>query len=722
MKLSTSHSALKNKLFLGFWFILFAGTILFVDRIFRLPEHKAQGIQNRMADIEKHITRLTALHAEFLLRNDKEDNLFVNAGSNAETEIKKLTGSIHNNVMELKSINLIAKKAGSNLDEFSGAVSDIEVQISNLILITRERGNKNSGIVNQWLNLSRNMLTASANSAEIQRSLNQIKLLESEYLLNRNVRALQDISVLVEDIRNSLSMGFDAISVTDIDAYIVLTGNLVSIEKRMGHHDGEGIVPDLEKSVQELPVLFTSLESRVDKLIKNNLTFWSIVHWINVLLLVTFFIYTFIRHFALIDPLKKLAAYASRLSLGELPEEKLIMGNHVDMKVAVESLYKHVQSIKEKVSFTKALNEDKLDHSLTLAGENDLLGSELLQLQKKILENNQKQARNEEENAIRRYMNEGVAKFADILRTTSNDIQLLGDTFIKEMVKYLNAVQGGLFIYDDSDMAEPVLNLLSSFAYNRKKYLQKSVKIGEGLVGSCAREKLFVHLTEIPDGYISITSGLGDTPPRNLLLIPVLHDNEILGVVEIASMKTFKKHEIDFVQEVANSLGSTLVTTRNNQRTSELLEKSQQQALEMAEQEEEMRQNMEELKATQEESARREEELTGFTEAAHRSLMVIEYNLEGRIHDVNENVCLFFGRDKDELSGKLHHEAFGGSLNTDIAFWNELQQKGSLSVSETIKVGKKTYLIDEHFARVTNRANATVKYINFVTNGRIGNS
>ena len=89
----------------------------------------------------------------------------------------------------------------------------------------------------------------------------------------------------------------------------------------------------------------------------------------------------------------------------------------------------------------------------------------------------------------------------------------------------------------------------------------------------------------------------------------------MLGVIEIASLNMFKNHEIEFAQEVALSLGSTLVNTRNNQRTSELLTKSQQQALEMAEQEEEMRQNMEELKATQEESTRREEEFRGIAEA-----------------------------------------------------------------------------------------------------------
>jgi PAS domain S-box-containing protein len=231
-----------------------------------------------------------------------------------------------------------------------------------------------------------------------------------------------------------------------------------------------------------------------------------------------------------------------------------------------------------------------------------------------------------------------------------------------------------------------------------------------------------MNITEVPAGYITITSGLGDTPPDNLLLVPVLHENEILGVVEIASLNKFRKHEIDFAQEVAFSLGSTLVTTRNNQRTSELLEKSQQQALEMAEQEEEMRQNMEELKATQEESSRREEELSGIANAIDHSLMIIEYNLEGKINNVNDNFCHFLGRDREELIGKSHQEALGGSLNADAAFWNELQKNDHLALTETLKIGRKSVEISEHFARVNNRNNAIVKYINFASNGRVGNS
>jgi PAS domain S-box-containing protein len=194
-----------------------------------------------------------------------------------------------------------------------------------------------------------------------------------------------------------------------------------------------------------------------------------------------------------------------------------------------------------------------------------------------------------------------------------------------------------------------------------------------------------------------------------------LHELELIGVLEIASLNLLKEHEIQFAGEVAGSLGATIIYARNNQRTSELLTKSQQQALEMSEQEEEMRQNMEELKATQEESSRREEEFRGIAEAIGQSLFVMEYGLDGIIHEVNDKFCIFMGLNRDDITGKDHHTALAGSLNPDTLFWEELQRNGQATMNEKVKIGRKHHHLKEHFAAVQNKDGMVVKYINFIT-------
>jgi methyl-accepting chemotaxis protein len=314
----------------------------------------------------------------------------------------------------------------------------------------------------------------------------------------------------------------------------------------------------------------------------------------------------------------------------------------------------------------------------------------------------------------RRYITEGLAKFAGFMRAGDN-LKSMGDNFIRNLVRYLDAVQGGLFLLEEGD-DRPYLNLLAAFAYDRKKFFEKRIEIGEGLIGTCAIEKNTINITEVPEGYISITSGLGDTPPENLLLIPVIYEGELLGVVEVASLRRFLDHEIKFAEEVAKNLGSTIVYTRNSEITSTLLGKSQQQALEMAEQEEEMRQNMEELKATQEESARREEEYKSLIRALDMSFHIIEYDAEtGLVSDVNELTCKLMGSGRDYFTGKTHQQIFNSSLNTDKAFRAKVNHDKIVVETEDVEIKGKKIKLKHRFSPVHNSSGTLVKYVNFAT-------
>jgi transcriptional regulator with GAF, ATPase, and Fis domain len=115
-------------------------------------------------------------------------------------------------------------------------------------------------------------------------------------------------------------------------------------------------------------------------------------------------------------------------------------------------------------------------------------------------------------------------------------------------------------------------------------------------------------MTAVPTQYIQITSGLGDAPPRSLLVSPLIVNEEVFGVIELASFQKIESHVQEFVGRIGESIASTISTVRVSEKTKTLLEELQQQTEEMKSQEEEMRQNMEELVATQEEMQRKEQE------------------------------------------------------------------------------------------------------------------
>ncbi|MFO7369486.1 MAG: GAF domain-containing protein [Bacteroidales bacterium] len=725
MNKKASKSAISNKIFLGFWFVLFATLVLVINWLFRMPVQKADELVLRFSSTKSQLTDLKAIHVNFLLNYNQADNLFSNTDIKAESDARLIISEIRRDLTFCKAHYSVARKKeiSASIEQFSNTLSIFENSLNDFFLISHERGNLKSGLVSQWLGLSRTMFDATNQSkGEQAAGMFQIKDLENQYLLTRDIRTLENISVIAEEIRNQIAFEEGAITYEDLDRYASLTGNLVSIEKRMGYEGAPGIVTEMQQSMQRLQEGFQKTNGLIIEKADKGRAGWTVARYLFIILIVALYIYLFINIFSIVDPLQQLAGFAKKIARGEFPDDAVSCGNLPDMHDIKDSLDKHVVSLRSKHAFTSAMNQDILDVTLDLPDENDELGQELIRLQKKISENVEKQARNEEDNLKRRYMNEGLARFAEILRTKSNDLTILGDNFIREIVKYLNAIQGGFFIYENTDISTPALNLLAAFAYNRKKYMNKSISLGEGLVGTCAKEKKTINLLEIPAGYIIITSGLGDTPPDNLLLIPVLHEDELLGVIEIASLNRFKDYEIEFAEQVARSLGSTIDYARNNQKTADLLARSQQQALEMAEQEEEMRQNMEELKATQEESGRREEEFRGIVEAMGNSLYVIEYDLEGKISDCNDKLCVFLGTTRDDLMGKLHQDAFNGTLKTDTRFWEDVLREKHVNVHETIRIGKKEVEIVENFTPVISREGITVKYINFATDGRIGNS
>lgn len=153
---------------------------------------------------------------------------------------------------------------------------------------------------------------------------------------------------------------------------------------------------------------------------------------------------------------------------------------------------------------------------------------------------------------------------------------------------------------NDDDENNKYLELISLFAFNIKKFEKQQIKLGEGILGQTFLEKETTYLTNMPEDYARITSGLGDSAPKAILIVPLKVDKDVYGIVELASFHELEAHEINFVEKLGETIASTLSSVKINQRNRKLLEQSQQQTEEMRAQEEEMRQNMEELTATQE--------------------------------------------------------------------------------------------------------------------------
>ncbi len=298
------------------------------------------------------------------------------------------------------------------------------------------------------------------------------------------------------------------------------------------------------------------------------------------------------------------------LSMGKgiLPKEKLTEGNDElgQMARALNALIKGLTNI---FNFSLEIGKGNFDTPFSPLSEEDVLGHSLIDMRNELKKAAEEESRRKSEDEQRNWSAQGVARFSDILRKSTNNLDELSYSIISNLVKYTNSNQGGIYIVNDIDKEHPFIEMKASYAYDRRKFITKSIEIGEGLIGRCYQEKEKIYLTDIPHDYIKITSGLGEDNPRALLILPLIYNDVIYGLIEIASFNEYPPYVIEFFERIGESIAATISSSKAHIQTALLLEQSQQQAEEMSSQEEEMRQNMEELRATQEQSARREEDL-----------------------------------------------------------------------------------------------------------------
>ena len=230
----------------------------------------------------------------------------------------------------------------------------------------------------------------------------------------------------------------------------------------------------------------------------------------------------------------------------------------------------------------------------------------------------------------------------------------------------------------ESKSGEKYFQQTAAYAYDRKKFANKRVEWGEGLIGTSALERKTIFLTEIPDNYLNITSGLGKANPHCIVIVPLIFNDEIHGAMELASFKKFESFEIEFIEKIAESIASTLSSVKTNLRTAELLKESREQGEILATQEEQMRQNMEELQTTQEEAARQSEKFISFTNSVNHTLIRAEYFTDGTLIYANTKFLNKLGYTSNiEVEGK-HISMFINKKDREWfePLWEELAEGG----------------------------------------------
>ncbi len=406
------------------------------------------------------------------------------------------------------------------------------------------------------------------------------------------------------------------------------------------------------------------------------------------------------------NPILQITGFLKRLSKGHIGTDMYVnIQSGDEIEEMGHALNKSITGLIDKTEFAKDIGNGNFETDVELLSDEDILGQSLMDMRNKLKTAQEDEQIRKVEDDKRKWTNEGLALFGDVLRQNYENINALSFEIVIQLVNYLKANQGGLFIKNEEDKNHIYFEQLATYAFDRKKFTEKIIELGEGLVGTCAIEKKTIYMTDVPENYIRITSGMGGSNPKSILIVPLKVEEEVLGVIEIASFNPFEKHEIEFVEKIGQNIASTLASVRISERTSQLLEKTQQQAEEMAAQEEEMRQNMEELQATQEEAARKTGEMEGFIKALESTSFIAEYDLNGKIIHVNNAYLDLFGITREEAIGTHHSENIDFTKEQKEQyqqFWNDLK-KGIIKKEKTqVTIKGKSYLFMESYTPIYN--------------------
>jgi len=279
-------------------------------------------------------------------------------------------------------------------------------------------------------------------------------------------------------------------------------------------------------------------------------------------------------------------------------------------------------------TFTEALRKGDFIDDDTL-GVKNALSKSLVNLRNELKQKDEEAESRKKEDDQRHWITEGIAKFGGILRETSNDLKTLSYSVVSNLSAYLNSQVVGIYVINDSDKENIFIEQTGAFAYGREKFSDKIIEWGEGLIGACILEKKTIFLDKVKDSYVKITSGLGKSNPRSVLIVPLLVNEEVFGAIELASFKEFQEFEIELAEKVAESIASTISSLKINMQTSQLLKDSREAQNKMTTQEKEMLESMEKLKETQLEAAQQSEQFISFTNSVNHTMIRAEYTVDG---------------------------------------------------------------------------------------------
>ncbi|RPH34392.1 MAG: GAF domain-containing protein [Bacteroidales bacterium] len=351
-----------------------------------------------------------------------------------------------------------------------------------------------------------------------------------------------------------------------------------------------------------------------------------------------------------------------------------------------------IQSITINKKSAGAINENEL-LSLQLTHEKENLEHKIEERTRELKQQHDELLKHQEKEQLQNWVNAGVAQVNEVLSQNKDDFNALSKNVLISLLKYLDAKLGAVYILNDENDDNPYLELVTDYGLSKEHKNQHAmIPTNSGLVGATFTNNETQLLTDIPDNYLAISSGIGRATPKALLLVPLCFEEKVFGVIEIASFNAINTYELEFISKVAQSIANNLNTVKMNERNLKLIQQFKEQTKNLLEREEETRQQLEELQALEENLHARNVEIENANaEMGKKNTEIEEYKQmmldimdqipgkiyvkgpDGKIIIVNSEVARYYpGKTVNDLIGTTDFDHFD---HAEVSKWWEKEKQ-----------------------------------------------
>lgn len=547
---------IRGKLVLSFSLLMVLSALIVISGYYSLLKlSEGDELVSRINSIRVNGMAIKGLQQQFLLEDARDTAFYL---SNSSASLEQASVHIENIKEEIKTIYTSFSGIGeirNDLSLLEECLDTYQAQFAQLVKLQRNTGFKNWGTIGQLRKAIHQIEndTLAYNPAFML----MLRRHEKDFLLRKDLKYLsrfqQGIADFSEHIYNNpdISQADREKLLASLQTYQQLFEQVVQQEQLTGFTHSQGLKKELFKLLETSEATIVALihSASYVREEKVNIAIWQFTGFFSgQLLMGAIFALQFSGRLA--GRIRRLKAAINQMANGQAVENLQVKGTD-ELSSLAESVQKLNSRIKTAVTFANTIGQGNLAAVYPEKYRNGMLEQALTRMHQDLVK-----ANNDRTN--QNWIASGIGRINEVFRQQHQGLEECSSQLVSEMVKYLKAQMGGLFLLKQQEQ-DTYLELTACYAYSSNRHREKRVAPGHGLLGQTCLDGEPLYITDIPKDYFTVFSGLGNVQPACLFLIPLVFNEETVGVIEIASLARLQEHEQQYCTKAAEVIAYFLL-------------------------------------------------------------------------------------------------------------------------------------------------------------------